>query len=218
MEHTEEILEIVREIREDVSYMKRHRNMLCGMPVLEVDEVCDLLKMSDRQLRRYRTSGQLVGFRFGRRLLFSSAEITRFIERIEADCQQKKIVEKSCPQSLIYIVMSDNTTERTYCLVESGIFERLLKTYFMQAQSLLLFEHLLGHSDRPMFLSARKVCEVLGLDRNKLEQYRRKRIIKARAVNGQMMYSAYDLIALTEHLQRRKIQRILSATARFIIR
>ena len=52
MEHTEEILEIVREIREDVSYMKRHRNMLCGMPVLEVDEVCDLLKMSDRQLRR----------------------------------------------------------------------------------------------------------------------------------------------------------------------
>lgn len=114
--------------------------------------------------------------------------------------------------------MSDNTTERTYCLVESGIFERLLKTYFMQAQSLLLFEHLLGHSDRPMFLSARKVCKVLGLDRNKLEQYRRKRIIKARAVNGQMMYSAYDLIALTEHLQRRKIQRILSATARFIIR
>lgn len=65
MEHTEEILEIVREIREDVSYMKRHRNMLCGMPVLEVDEVCDLLKMSDRQLRRYRTSGQLTGFRFG---------------------------------------------------------------------------------------------------------------------------------------------------------
>ena len=64
----------------------------------------------------------------------------------------------------------------------------------------------------------RKVCEALGLDRNKLEQYRRKRIIKARAVNGQMMYSAYDLIALTEHLQRRKIQRILSATARFVIR
>ena len=95
MEPTEEILEIVREIREDVSYMKRHRNMLCGMPVLEVDEVCDLLKMSDRQLRRYRTSGQLTGFRFGRRLLFSSAEITRFIERIEADCQQKKSLRKA---------------------------------------------------------------------------------------------------------------------------
>lgn len=30
MEHTEEILEIVREIREDVSYMKRHRNSFAG--------------------------------------------------------------------------------------------------------------------------------------------------------------------------------------------
>lgn len=105
-----------------------------------------------------------------------------------------------------------------YYLVESGALEKLLRTHFMLTQSTLLFEHLLSHSDRPMFLSARKVCEALGLDRNKLEQYRRKRIIKARAVNGQMMYSAYDLIALTEHLQRRKIQRILSATARFVIR
>ena len=83
MERLDEILEIVREIREDVSFMKRHRNMLCGMPILEVDEVCDLLKMSDRQLRRYRTSGQLVGFHFGRRLMFSTAEINRFIERVE---------------------------------------------------------------------------------------------------------------------------------------
>lgn len=33
-----------------------------------------------------------------------------------------------------------------------------------------------------------------------------------------MMYSAYDLIALTERLQRRKIQRMLSAAVRFAIR
>lgn len=33
MDRMEEILEIVREIREDVSFMKRHRNMLCGMPI-----------------------------------------------------------------------------------------------------------------------------------------------------------------------------------------
>ena len=36
MESTEEILEIVRDIREDISYMKRHRNMLCGMPIREM--------------------------------------------------------------------------------------------------------------------------------------------------------------------------------------
>ena len=114
--------------------------------------------------------------------------------------------------------MSDNTTERTYCLVESGIFERLLKTYFMQAQSLLLFEHLLGQSDRPMFLSARKVCEVLGLDRHQLEQCRKKRMIRARAVNGQMMYDAYELIALTEHFYRRKLRKTLSRIPQFAVR
>ena len=57
------------------------------------------------------------------------------------------------------------TTERSYYLVESMYFEKLLRTHFMLTQSTLLFEHLLSHSDRPMFLSARKVCEVLGIDR-----------------------------------------------------
>lgn len=114
--------------------------------------------------------------------------------------------------------MSNYTTEPTYYLVDTKSFEELLRMHFKLSQSTLLFEHLCSQSDHPMFLSARKVCEALGLNRNKLEQYRRKRIIKARAVNGQMMYSAYDLIALMERLQRRKIQRILSATARFVIR
>ena len=90
MERLDEILEIVREIREDIAYMKRHRNMLCGTPILEVSEVCDLLKISDRQLRRYCVSGQLAGFHFGRRLMFSTAEINRFVERIDTECRQRK--------------------------------------------------------------------------------------------------------------------------------
>ena len=80
MERLDEILEIVREIREDIAYMKR----------LEVSEVCDLLKISDRQLRRYCVSGQLTGFHFGRRLMFSAAEINRFVERIDTECRQRK--------------------------------------------------------------------------------------------------------------------------------
>lgn len=114
--------------------------------------------------------------------------------------------------------MPQSPTEKSYYLVETDVFERLLKTYFMQTQSLLLFEHLLSHSDRLMFLSARKVCEVLGVDRNRLEEYRSKRLIKARSFNGQMMYSAYDLISLTERLQRRKFQRILTTVKRFAVR
>ena len=39
-----------------------------------------------------------------------------------------------------------------YYLVESGALEHLLRTHFLLTQSLLLFEHLLSHSDRPMFL------------------------------------------------------------------
>ena len=44
--------------------MKRHRNLLCGVPILEVGEVCDLLKIYDRQLRRYHEQGLLSGFYF----------------------------------------------------------------------------------------------------------------------------------------------------------
>ena len=54
-------------------------------------EMCIRDRMSDRQLRRYRTSGQLVGFHFGRRLMFSTAEINRFIERVEMEHKQKKL-------------------------------------------------------------------------------------------------------------------------------
>ena len=89
MERSDEILEIVREIREDIAYMKRHRNM----PILEVSEVCDLLKISDRQLRRYCVSGQLAGFHFGRRLMFSAAEINRFVERTDTECRQRKALK-----------------------------------------------------------------------------------------------------------------------------
>lgn len=58
--------------------------------------------------------------------------------------------------------MSSQTPERTYYLVETGTFESLLRTHFALIQSTLLFEHLCSQSDRPMFLSSDKVCEVLG--------------------------------------------------------
>ncbi|WP_419526383.1 hypothetical protein [Alistipes putredinis] len=110
------------------------------------------------------------------------------------------------------------TTERSYYLVESMYFEKLLRTHFMLTQSTLLFEHLLSHSDRPMFLSARKVCEVLGMDRHQLEQCRKKRMIRARAVNGQMLYDAYELLALTELFYRRKLRKTLSRIPQFEVR
>ena len=105
-----------------------------------------------------------------------------------------------------------------YYLVESGALEKLLRTHFLLTQSTLLFEHLLSHSDRPMFLSARKVCEELGIDRHQLAQCRNKRMIRARAVNGQMMYDAYELLALTELFDCRKLRKILSRIPQFMVR
>ena len=114
--------------------------------------------------------------------------------------------------------MSNHTTEPTYYLVETKSFEELIRMNFKLSQSTLLFEHLCSQSDRPMFLSARKVCEVLGLDRHQLEQCRKKRMIRARAVNGQMLYDAYELIALTEHFYRRKLRKTLSRIPQFTVR
>lgn len=90
METTEEILSIVKEIREEIAYMKRHRSMLCGTPILEVGEVCDLLRQSERQLRRYGETGQLKGFNFGRRRMYSLAEVNEFIARVEREAHNRK--------------------------------------------------------------------------------------------------------------------------------
>ena len=87
--------------------------------------------------------------------------------------------------------MSESQTPVSeYYLVGTHEFEHLLRTNYLLAQSTLLFQHLCSQSDRPMFLSARKVCEVLGIDNNQLEQCRKRRLIKARAFQQQFMYDA----------------------------
>lgn len=52
---------------EEMQFLRKHRNVLSGTPILEFDEVCSLLRQSARSVRRLRETGQLVGFTFGRR-------------------------------------------------------------------------------------------------------------------------------------------------------
>ena len=52
------ILAIVTEILEEVHYLKEHRSMLEGDPLLEFSEVCQMLRQSERQVRRYREQGR----------------------------------------------------------------------------------------------------------------------------------------------------------------
>ena len=79
------------------------------------------------------------------------------------------------------------------------------------------------------WLSSRKGL-VLGVDdvtpvqvapvqtQHQLEQCRKKRMIRARAVNGQMMYDTYELLALTELFYRRKLRKTLSRIPQFTVR
>ena len=76
------ILRIVLEILEDVRYLKEHRSMLDGNPMLDFSEVCQILHQSERQVRRYREQGRLVGFNFGHRRMYLLSEVQEFIRKM----------------------------------------------------------------------------------------------------------------------------------------
>ena len=65
-----------------MQFLRKHRNVLSGTPILEFDEVCSLLRQSARSVRRLRETGQLVGFTFGRRRFYAMTEVQSFIARM----------------------------------------------------------------------------------------------------------------------------------------
>ena len=85
-----EIRRMVHEILGEIRQMKRHRNMLGGSPILEFDEVCSMLHFSERQVRRLRETGQLVGFVFNRRRMYSLKEVTEFIANMEREAKKSR--------------------------------------------------------------------------------------------------------------------------------
>ncbi len=80
-EQINRILNIVMEILEDVRTLRTRQNVLMGDPMLEFPEVCEMLKQSERQVRRLRESGELVGFMIGRRRMYLQSEVDDFIQR-----------------------------------------------------------------------------------------------------------------------------------------
>jgi len=84
------ILNIVMEILEAVRFIKDHNSLFVGDPMLEFPEVCERLKQSERQVRRLRESGELVGFTIGRRRMYLQSEVDAFIER------SRKAKPKNC--------------------------------------------------------------------------------------------------------------------------
>lgn len=101
----------------------------------------------------------------------------------------------------------NNEASARYVLLEADRLETLVRTNYLLSKSLLAFEHLCSHSDRPMYLTARGVCEVLGISETELDESRLKRLIRAKVVQHRMMYDLYDLVQLAERLCRRRLQR-----------
>ena len=85
-----EVHSMVTELHEDYQFVKKHRNMLFGNPVLEFSEVCSKLRLSERQVRYLRQTGELVGFLFGRRRLYAQEEVDDFVARMKAGTVQPK--------------------------------------------------------------------------------------------------------------------------------
>ncbi len=84
------ILNIVMEILEDVRTLRTRQNVLMGDPMLEFPEVCEMLKQSERQVRRLRESGELVGFTIGRRRMYLQSEVDDFIQRSRKQSKHNK--------------------------------------------------------------------------------------------------------------------------------
>ena len=61
-----EIHAMVKTLSVDLQFLRRHRNVLFGTPVLEFNEVCSVLHLSARQVQRLRERKELVGFNVGR--------------------------------------------------------------------------------------------------------------------------------------------------------
>ncbi len=84
-QHTDDlsrILRTVEEILEIVHFMKDHRSQLEGDPILDFAEVCQLLRQSERQVRRFREQGLLVGFNIGARRMYLLSEVQEFIRKM----------------------------------------------------------------------------------------------------------------------------------------
>lgn len=112
----------------------------------------------------------------------------------------------------------NETPDTRYVLIETGKLEELIRRNFILSKSVLAFEYLLDKSDRPMYLTVGGVLEVLGIKETDLDEYRLKRIIRVKIVKKQMLYNLYDLVMLSERLQRRRIQREIRKASEYSIR
>lgn len=84
-----EIHAMVEELHVDFQFLRRHRNVLFGTPILEFDEVCAVLHLSARQVQRLRERKELVGFNIGRRRMYFQTEVYAYISKLEKETKRQ---------------------------------------------------------------------------------------------------------------------------------
>lgn len=107
-----EIHAMVKTISVDLQFLRRHRNVLFGTPVLEFNEVCSVLHLSARQVQRLRERKELVGFNVGRRRLYFQTEIYDYLSRLERKPQTSRTVNGT-----VIMDRPNNPSETKYLLI-----------------------------------------------------------------------------------------------------
>lgn len=88
---------------------------------------------------------------------------------------------------------------------------QLLKRCYRASYMVLLLEYVCHQRQVQFLLSASEICEVLGMKPEQLEEYRKRKWIKASSqIKGRLVYRAYDVAVLAERIRRRKMLRALN--------
>ncbi len=85
------LIEMLRQLHAEIRVLKSRQNMIDGDPLLNMDEVCHILNVSDRQVRRYREENKLTGFLFGGRRLYRKSQVDAFVADMEREAREKEL-------------------------------------------------------------------------------------------------------------------------------
>ena len=94
------IMEKLEAVHFDVLAVKKQHSMIEGDPILDFYETCQMLHLSERQVRRLREEKKLIGFTFGVKRMYRYSEIKRYIDKIENQARQADLSRKQTDRSL----------------------------------------------------------------------------------------------------------------------
>lgn len=96
-------------------------------------------------------------------------------------------------------------------LMQRESLVQLLKKCYRASYMVLVLEYVCHQKQVQFLLTANEICEVLGMKPEQLEEYRKRKWIKASSqIKGHLVYRAYDVAVLAERIRRRKMLRVLN--------